>query len=179
MDTITFDKLVLKTAFCCAACNGSIDKSEIALIKKMCSESPLFVNFNFEAEINSLISKLNTEGKEFISYYFDLLKHTSLTEQEELTLIDFAIKTIHADGVDEYSEIKFFKVIRHNLKVSDEKILVSFPEVESWLEADIVTDSFLEKIRNQYLESTELPQFELITSLDTGSLDNLTDDEKK
>ena len=177
MDNITFDKLLLKTAFCCMASDGNIDNREIALIKSLCEKSPLFVNFNFQEEINILVSKINTRGKEFISYYFDLLKNTSLTEQDELTLIDFAIQTINADEKVEYSEIKFFKNIRHRLKVSDENILAVYPDIEQFLEEDIVTESLLDKITNQYLESAELPQFELISSLDTGSLDNLTKDE--
>ena len=173
MDTISFDKLLLKSAFCCMASDGHIDNREIALIKTMCENSPLFKDFNFQEEINNLVTKLNTRGKEFISYYFDLLKQSTLTEQEELTLIDFAINTIKADDQIEYSEIKFFKVIRHNLKISDEKILAVYPDIEQFLEMDIITESYLEKITNQYLETTELPQFELIHSFDTGSLDNL------
>ena len=53
------------------ASDGNIDKREIALIKSMCEKSPLFKDFNFQEEINSLVSKINTRGKEFISYYFD------------------------------------------------------------------------------------------------------------
>ena len=177
MDTITFDKLLLKTAFCCMASDGNIDRREIKLIKPMCEKSPLFANFNFEGEINSLVSKLNTRGKEFIIYYFDLLKHFSLTEQEELTLIDFAIQTIKADEQIEYSEIKFFKNIRHRLKVSDDKILAAFPDIEQFLEEDIITESYLEKITNQYLEAAELPQFEMISAFDLSSIDNLPKDE--
>jgi hypothetical protein len=41
----------------------------------MCENSPLFKDFNFQEEINSLVNKINTRGKEFISYYFDLLKN--------------------------------------------------------------------------------------------------------
>lgn len=169
METISFDKLLLKTAFCCMASDGKIDKREIAIIKTMCGNSPLFVYFNFEEEINNLVTKLNTEGRKFISYYFDLLKHSTLTEQEELTLIDFAINTIKADEHIEYSEIKFFKVVRHNLKISDENILAVYPDIEQFLEQDIITESYLEKIINQYLDTAELPQFELIHSSDTGS----------
>ena len=153
------------------ASDGDIDSREIATIKTMCEKSPLFKDLNFHDEINQLVTKINTRGKEFIQYYFDLLKQAELSEQKELTLIDFAIQTIHADGVDEYSEIKFFKNIRHRLKVSDEKILNNHPEVEYWLEEDIVTESFLDKITNQYLEVAELPQFELI-SIDTSLLNN-------
>ena len=176
MDTTTFDKLVLKTAFCCMAADGHIDTREISLIKSMCEKSPLFSNFNFQEEINQLVDKINSGGKTFIKYYFDLLKQTQLSEQEELTLIDFAIQTIKADEQIEYSEIKFFKNIRYRLKVSDDSILAVFPDIEQFLEEDIVTESFLDKITNQYLEAAELPQFELI-SIDTSSIDDLKKDE--
>lgn len=173
MDTITYDKLLLKTAFCCMASDGHIDNKEIAIIKSMCEKSLLFKDFNFQEEINSLVNKINTNGKEFISYYFDLLKKSTLTETEELTLIDFAIQTIKADEQIEYSEIKFFKNIRHRLKVSDDTILATFPDIEQFLEEDIITESFLDKITNQYLEAAELPIFEFI------NLDNKSDTEKE
>ena len=91
METISFDKLLLKTAFCCMASDGNIDKREIALIKTMCSNSPLFKDFNFQEEINSLVNKINTRGKEFISYYFDLLK---IFWQYSRTLNSFQKKTL-------------------------------------------------------------------------------------
>jgi len=177
MDTISFDKLLLKTAFCCMASDGEIHEKEIGVLKLMCQQSPLFVNFNFEEEINILVKKLNTSGKEFIQYYFDILKNTSLSEQEEMQLIEFAIKTIHADGNDEYSEIKFFKIIRHSLKISDGKIFKDYPEVESWLEDDINSQSSLEKIANQYLDIINFPKFELISSFNTNTFDNIDKEE--
>lgn len=176
MDIITFDKLLLKTAFCCMASDGHIDNREIALIKTMCEKSTLFKDFNFHEEINSLVTKINTGGKEFISSYFELLGKSDLTESEELTLIDFAIQTIKADDQIEYAEIKFFKNIRHRLKVSDDKVLFLFPDTEQFLEEDIVTESFLDKITNQYLEAAELPQFELI-NIDSNTLSKLNKDE--
>jgi len=162
MEKITFEKLLLKTAFCCMASDGNIDKREIALIKKMCENSQLFKDFNFQEEINLLVNKINSRGKEFISYYFDLLKDSTLSEKEELTLINFAIQTIKADEEIAYSEIKFFKNIRHRLKVSDETILKENPDIEEFLEPDIITESFLDKIKTQYLQSVEIPKFELI-----------------
>lgn len=164
METISFDKLLLKTAFCCMASDGHIDNREISLINTICEQSPLFSNFNFHEEINLLVNKINTSGKAFIQNYFDLLKAAELTEKEELTLIDFAIKTINADEQVEYSEMKFFKNIRHRLKVSDDIILKHFPDIEQYLEEDIITDGFLDKITSQYFETTELPQFELIST---------------
>lgn len=144
------------------ASDGHIDKKEIALIKTMCSKSILFKDYKIEEEINSLVVKINESGKGFISNYFELLKISNLTEEEELALIDFAIQTIKADDQIEYSEIKFFKNIRHRLNVSDSKILVAFPDIEQFIEEDIITDSFLDKIALQYLETAELPQFDFI-----------------
>jgi len=172
METISFERLLLKTAFCCMASDGDIDKQEIALIKKMCNKSPYFKDFDFKKEINSLVGRLNASGKEFISYYFDLLKNAKLTEEEELTLIHFAVNTIKADELIEYAEIKFFKVIRHNLKVSDERILLTYSDIESWLEEDISTESQFDKLTKQYFDSAQLPQFDLISTLDFEQIEN-------
>jgi hypothetical protein len=115
-----------------------------------------------------LVSEINNNGRSFIQNYFDILKETQLTEEEELTLIDFAIKTINADEQVEYSEIKFFKNIRHRLKVSDDKILEHFPDIELYLEQDIISVGFLDKITIQYFEATELPQFDLINTVENS-----------
>ncbi len=150
------------------AADGNIDNREISLIKSLCKKSPLFANINFQEEINLLVGKINSWGKSFIQYYFDLLKDAKLTEQEELTLIDFAIQTINADEQIEYSEIKFFKNIRHRLNVSDEKILARFPDIELYLEDDIITDGYLDKITSHFFEISELPQFDLISIADSS-----------
>ena len=162
METITFDKLLLKTAFCSMASDGNIDKREVALIKKMCKQSPLFIDFDFAKEINILLAKINERGSEFIKYYFNLLHNTVLTEEEELNIIDFAFNTINADEKVEYSEIKFFKAMRKCLNVTDENILAVYPDLEYYLEEDINTESELDKLINNYLGSVELPQFEQI-----------------
>ncbi len=158
------------------ASDGDIDKKEIDLIKTLCENSSLLKDVNFLEEINSFVNEINDGGKEFISNYFNLLSQATLTEKEELNLIDFAIQTIKADEKIEYSEIKFFKNIRHRLKIDDESILAVFPDIEMFLEQDIVTESFLDSITKQYLETTVLPQFELI-KIDMSPVDDLNEDE--
>ena len=49
--------------------------------------------------------------------------------------------------------------------------LAVFPYIEQFLEEDIITESFLDKITKQYLEVAELPQFEFI-SININPLDN-------
>ncbi len=166
MTTITFDKLLLQTAFCCMASDGHIDNREISIIKSMCTNSNLFTNFNFQDEINQLVTEINDNGKEFVSYYLNLLSSSNLSESEELILINFAIQTIKADEQIEYSEIKFFKNIRYRLNLTDEIILKSHPDIEMFLEQDIITSSSLDKFTKEFLDAAELPNFDLISLVD-------------
>ncbi|MBQ0909746.1 TerB family tellurite resistance protein [Flavobacterium sp. F-328] len=160
METITFDKLLLKTAFCCMASDGKIDTREVDLIKIMCGQSPLFNDFDFTNEINILLEKINERGTEFIQNYFQVLNNSNLSEQEQLIIIDFAIKTINADEVVEYSEVKFFKAIRKCLTITDEIILTKYPDLEFYLEEDINIESKLDKLISNYFSSVEIPKFE-------------------
>ena len=166
METISFDRLLLKTAFCCMASDGIIDKKEVAIIKKLCQKSTVFKDFDYKKEINVLVDKLNNNGKDFINYYFNLLKDSDLTNDEELAILEFAVETIKADELIEYSEIKFFKAIRHNLKLSNEQILSKHEDIEFWLEDDIFVESKFDVLVKQYFDSAELPQFDFITIID-------------
>ena len=169
MEKITFDKLLLKTAFCCLACDGNLDIREIELIKDIFSKNPLYSDSNFDEKLNSFIKKYNEKGKEFFAFYFDLLNEYDLSEQEELMIIDIAIKTIKADEEIQYAEIKFFKSIRSKLKISDKVILNAYPDIDNFLEKDIVIESSLSNITDKYFDIAELPKFELL-SIDNNSL---------
>lgn len=161
MDKITFDEILLKTAFCCMASDGNIDKREIEMIQSLCENSEQFENFNFQQAINDLVQKINLDGHNFIKDYLNILQNSKLTEKEEILLLDFAIKTIQADDEIEYSEIKFFKAIRHRLTVSDETILAFHPGIEDYLEEDIIAPS-LDKLTDHFFETLNLNNFEEI-----------------
>ena len=69
------DKLFLKTAFSCTACDGDVDVSEIKLIKKLHQEEKLFGEINLEVELNNLIEDINKNGFNFLDlFYWRLLK---------------------------------------------------------------------------------------------------------
>lgn len=165
MENIKFDRLLLKTAFCCMACDGDIDSREVESIRAICAASTLFPNLDPVVELNELVSQLNADGKKFLQNYLNQLEKTELTEAQQLDIIHFAIETIKADEEIEYSEIKFFKAMRACLKIKNEVILEQFPELETYLEADIRTSSNLNRLINQYFDSVELPQFAAIPNL--------------
>lgn len=162
MEKNTLDKLLLKTAFCCMASDGEIDKKEVTIIENLCKNLSLFENYDVNSELNNYINQINENGKEFIDEYFSAFKSLNLSEDDELMILDFALKTIKADHLINYSEIKFFKIIRKHLKLSDSKILELHPDIEDYLEDDIVDKSPLKKITEHYLNKLDLPTFEKI-----------------
>lgn len=129
-------ELLLKTVFACMACDGDIAEEEIGLVKQITVETNLFEGFEVEKLLNTYISQINRNGKMFLNKYLSDVAGSDLTEDEQLTLIDLAFKTIEADHVIEYSEVKFFKKIRSRLSVNDETILMKFPEEEEFLLPD-------------------------------------------
>lgn len=135
------------------ACDGDIDKREIVLIKKMHQEKKIFGEIEFNQELDNLLLEINHDGHGFLRSYFNELKTSELSEINELKIIEVAIDTIKADEKVEYSEIKFFKVIRSLLEISNERILVMHPDFEEYLEQDIVSDSYLSKLQNSYFDT--------------------------
>lgn len=171
MDSKEFNQLILRTAFSCMASDGHIDKREVAMIKDMCETSDLFVNFNFNAEIKSFVKQIKAEGKGFILDFFKLIETSELSVEQEIHLIDIALKTIKADEQIEYSEVKFFKNIRHRLKVDDDIIRQNFSDIEEFLDRDINTESLLDRLTSQYLDSMTSLHFEELNSIDLNSDD--------
>jgi uncharacterized tellurite resistance protein B-like protein len=156
-------ELLLKTAFCCMACDGDIDEREINLIKKLEEDEQVFNVEDLEETLNQFIQAINQEGERFLKRYFEELKQTALTESEEIQLVKTALRTIEADEEIAYSEIKFFKIIRSNLKVSDQQILDELPGKEDYLEKDIMAEDYENKLQSEYFKVQELPEFQIIS----------------
>ena len=154
---MTTSELLLKTAFCCMACDGEIAPEEIQLVKKITEHSELFSNLNVEKELNAFIVQINEQGKAFLANYIQEVANATLTTQEELQLIKLAIQTIEADENIEYSEISFFKRIRAKLKISDDEILAVLPDKEDYLLPDIIekSDDFWSSVSFAEIKFTE------------------------
>ncbi len=130
-------ELYLKTIFCCVACDGEIAKEEIAMIKDLSSGNDIFSELDTEQLINRWIAAINDDGAAFLKNFLNELSAESLSIDEQLLIIGFALEAIEADNCIEYSEIKFFKKIRARLPVSDEEILKLYPEKEDFLLPDL------------------------------------------
>lgn len=156
------NKLLLRTAFACMSCDGDIASEEVDLIKQMSKEKLLFGEIDIDKELNELVKEINLKGKGFLKQYLISLAEESLTEEQELKVADVAVQTIRADNRIEYSEIKFFKVLRSNLKiVSDETLLEMIDGIdENYLAQDIQADYL--QMYDDYFSTIELPKFEIL-----------------
>jgi len=172
MEQIKFNKLLLKTAFSCMACDGDIDKREVELIKNMHQTRGCFGEIDISQELDNLLIEINHEGHSFLRGFLSELTTSNLSEQDELKIIEVAIDTIKADEKVEYSEIKFFKVIRSKLKIDNEPILEIHPDYEEYLEQDIISVSYLAKLQDEFLDAYVFPEFELISSIGDDILKN-------
>lgn len=135
--------LLLKTLFCCSACDGEIAPEEVALVKSLAENDTRFSDMDIEAVLNGFIAEINASGKVFLKKYLNDLAETKLSDEEQVSLIDLAIKMIEADNQVLYSEVKFFKKLRACLSVSDEAILNVLPEKEDYLLPDVKSSEFV------------------------------------
>jgi len=154
-------ELLLRTAFACMSCDGDIANEEVELIRQMSKERQLFGDVDIDKELDALVKEINLKGKGFLKQYLVSLAEESLDEEQELKVADVAVQTIRADEKIEYSEIKFFKVIRSNLKiVSDETLLEKIDGIdENYLAQDIRADYL--QMYDDYFNTIELPKFEI------------------
>ncbi len=176
MEQIIFNKLLLKTAFSCMACDGDIDKREVVLIKSMHQEKKIFGEMDINQELENWLLEINSDGHKFLRSYFNELTSTELSEQDELKLIEVAIDTIKADDKIEYSEIKFFKVIRSKLKIDNGSILAKYPDFEDFLEQDIISEAYLARLQDDFFDINTLSEFKLINDIDDDILKSLAQD---
>lgn len=134
------NELYLKTAFCCMACDGDIADEEVALLKKMAVVENVFNGLDIQAKLNEYVADINGHGRQFLNNYIEEVKEAGLDDAAALQLIKIAIDTIEADNQIEYSEVSFFKKVRKNLSISDEKILKIMPDKEDYLLPDVEED---------------------------------------
>ncbi len=143
------NELYLKTLFCCSACDGEIAPEEVSLVKQISLNDSTFKGLDVENTLNSYVDSINEQGSIFLKIYLSEIANSTLSDAEQVKLVDLAIKMIEADNQILYSEIKFFKKIRNRLTVSDEFILKKLPDSEDYLLPDISSeDKDFEEVGN-------------------------------
>lgn len=125
-------------------CDGDIAAEEKEIVRQFCASNELFKGMDTENFLNKWIEEVNRNGKMFFRSYLNEISEMNLSGQEQMMIVDLAFRTIEADNLIEYSEVKFFKKIRKRLSVSDEMILEKYPDKQDFLLPDIdMTDELV------------------------------------
>lgn len=137
-------ELLLKTALCCMASDGTIAPEEIEILNNDIISKPAFESINAPDILKEYTTALSSTGKSFISGYLSDVANANLSKEDALELIEVAFSTIEADNEIEYAEVAFFKKIRALLPISDDEILSQWPDKEEFLLPDIMDKMPLE-----------------------------------
>lgn len=125
-------------------CDGDIAEEEKEIVRQFYASNELFKGMDTENFLNKWIEEVNRNGKMFFRSYLNEISEMNLSGQEQMMIVDLAFRTIEADNLIEYSEVKFFKKIRKRLSVSDEMILEKYPDKQDFLLPDIdMTDELV------------------------------------
>lgn len=156
MNVMEFSQLLLRTAFSCMSCDGEIAQEEVNLIKKISSENGFMREFDINVELEKLLEEIKIKGKSFLKEYLLLLEENTLSKEQSFSVLQLALDTIKADNKIEYSEIKFFKIIRSNLEsITDKEILEHVEGIdETYLAQDIKSSNF--QLYEDYFNNIEL-----------------------
>lgn len=164
-----YQRLLLQTVFAFMICDTHISQDEVALIKTNASDK-LFGDLNIEDELAELIDHVNRRGIDFFDDYFKRIKRIEMDEEQELLLLESAIRTVQADDAIKTEEVNFLKILRVLLKISNDKILEKFPVVgPQFIDKDRFTDIYFNELYANYTKLTEMPVF------DVGDVQDITD----
>ncbi|UXP34114.1 TerB family tellurite resistance protein [Reichenbachiella agarivorans] len=157
-----YQRLLLRTVFAFMICDTHIAQDELDFIRQKASEKHFFGSLNIEDELAELIDHVNRRGIDFFDDYFKRVKRVSMTDDQELQLIDAAIRTVQADDKITQEEINFLKILRVLLNVSNEKILTAFPKIgPDFVDQDKFTEIYFKELYANYVKLTEMPVFDI------------------
>jgi uncharacterized tellurite resistance protein B-like protein len=146
------DKILLKTALCCMACDGNFQKEEVDTLYKSSLKE-----FGKEV-IESEIEMLNAAGKVYLKDFIDSLSAYKGNDEISKKILNIAAEIIKADNVIEYSEIKFFKLIVNALGVSEQFVLDNVSDIdEDWVEEDFMQSK--DEAYRKFFEGAMVPKY--------------------
>ena len=168
MDKQAFDALLLKSVFACMACDQHIDAQEMAHIRERSREKGLFGGLDVGSELKRLETQLNEQGYGFFRSFFTELSAAGLDKEQELILLEASVDMVEANEDIDYAEVKFVKLIRSELKVSNEEILTANPTHQEYLKQDAIAVDPKKQLLAQFFVEEAFPTISIPISGDLG-----------
>src|SRR5690606_23958133 len=114
-----FQKFLFQSAVTMMACDGSIEEKEINEIKNIVENEIYFIGYDYEQPLRDNIDYIKTDANRAINQYLNNLSSISLSEKQELLLIEVLLRIIESDKRVEKNEVKFLQMIKSKLKTNE------------------------------------------------------------
>lgn len=162
MAELNYSYLLLRTAFSFMTCDGHIDRNEVMAIREMDKTKRLFGDVEVTDELELMLERINLKGIDFLKEYFRKVDKANLSTEQELEILQVAVDIIYADEFVKDEEVKFLRVLRTILKVTDEEIIKRFPQLaKEFMWEDEFTEEYIKILYSNYFKNQSLPVFDI------------------
>lgn len=159
---LSFEELLLETAFYTMACDGDIADEEVEAIRNMAAETDIFKSLEVEDLINKKIRQLNKFGELVINRFLRITSKRDFTEMQKINLLKVAIDIIFSDNEVEYNEIRFFRHLKSNIGASDNQVLAINENAIELLGEEITYTDLADSSKSQYFSEDDRIEFDEI-----------------
>ena len=136
-----FQPLLLKAAVNLIACDGTIADVEIQELKSIAESEMYFSEFEYQDLLTSFVSDIKQRGKDSINDFLSELGSSEPKERQKFIMLEVLIRIMESDNVVDTNEMKFLHLVKSKLNLSDEELIMQFPDkLELLLENN--TESF-------------------------------------
>ena len=156
MDSVTYQKILFRTAMCVMACDGEIHDSEVKEMKLAFEQTEYFRDLVFKDELESVIQDFKRDEKKVVMEYFDTIATSSLSPVQKLQVLEIILRIIYADDRVDDNEVHFLTIVKSRLNIPDEIFYKRFGEVRCLHNEHNETKTV--PTVNKYLDNLNLPE---------------------
>lgn len=129
MTTSRLAEFLITAALCAMVCDGEIHPSEMEELRAMVKTLPMFQGENLDEILEGKILIANKDSFRLFEEYFEELRLAELDTYESLQVMEFILRTIHADAHIDPSELQFTLATIRVLNLPMEILIGRFGEL--------------------------------------------------
>lgn len=127
MNRDKFQDFLLRSAVVAMACDGSIAKEEITVLKNILESKIYFLGFDYEKTLAQNLNYIKSNGKDAVEQYLSDLTQIQLEQKQKMILIEVLLDLIEADDHLAENEIVFLRLVQSKISIDDNLLIVNFP----------------------------------------------------
>jgi uncharacterized tellurite resistance protein B-like protein len=117
MERKEFIEILLEIAFASMVCDGDIASEEQAFLKDIEKSDFYLKEFDLSKRLDELILLWELHGLSVCEKILNKTYKLTLTEDQKIVVLDFAIGIVRSDGTMQQAEIEFINSLMLNIKI--------------------------------------------------------------